>query len=143
MNREERLYRKLDKLLGGIEKFCSNPEAYAKFQSSGYMDLNIDNQTWKVGKELLEQGVVRISMAHNSVQNGDLMADPDMEINFSTSTKQAFAVSFQNDYIGVYTPAEKTINDKLCYDLDMIQSMNSFLEMWLQNIEVQGFERTE
>ncbi len=50
-----------------------NFDEYLKLKSGGFMDLNIDFL-------YDEDGKYTISMAHNYVQNGDVMADPDMEI---------------------------------------------------------------
>jgi hypothetical protein len=40
---------------------------YMKFKSEGLMDFNVDN--------LLND---MIALAHNGIQNGDVMADPDV-----------------------------------------------------------------
>jgi hypothetical protein len=40
---------------------------YMKFKSEGLMDLNVDNLTNDM-----------IALAHNGIQNGDVMADPDV-----------------------------------------------------------------
>jgi hypothetical protein len=46
---------------------------HVKVKNDPYMDLNIDVL-------YVKDDQIVISMAHNFVQNGDLMADPDMEI---------------------------------------------------------------
>ena len=40
---------------------------YMKFKSEGLMDLNVDNLLYN-----------KIALAHNGIQNGDVMADPDV-----------------------------------------------------------------
>jgi hypothetical protein len=103
---------------------------YMKFKSPSLMDLNVDN--------LLSN---KISLAHNGLQNGDLMADPDMEILIHPETKSAEALTFQNDYLGIYHkvyPEEGKVNIKLKKDL------NEFLADWLLTmIEAQKYKLAE
>ncbi len=130
----ERIYKALDKLLpDGIESFCSDPEGYAKLQSKGYMDLNIDVQNWKEKNKK----TFRISMAHNSIQNGDVMCNPDMEIRIHREAKMAEALTFQNDYVGVFNRVYKE-GDENMVNMKMKKELNSFLNQWLKNIKMQG-----
>ncbi len=103
---------------------------YMKFKSPGLMNLNVDN--------LLGN---KISLAHNGLQNGDLMADPDMEILIHPKTKSAEALTFQNDYLGIYHkvyPEEGKVNIKLKKDL------NEFLADWLLTMtEAQKYKLAE
>lgn len=61
-----------------------------KLKSGGFMDLNLDML-------YEENGNYTIAMAHNYIQNGDVMADPDMEIKIIPSMKMAEALSFRQD----------------------------------------------
>ena len=93
---------------------------YMKFKCDGLMDLNVDN--------LLNN---RIALAHNGVQNGDVMSDPDVEVRIYPDPKMAEALTFQNDYLGIYQevyPEPRKYYPKLKKDL------NEFLNEWLQNI---------
>lgn len=136
MNRYELIYRELDNLLpGGVEKFCSDSEKHVKLKAKGFMDLSIDVISWKEekGKETF-----RIAMAHNFIQNGDVMADPDMEIRIHREQKTAEALTFQLDSLGVYQvvyPQPEIVNTKLKIQL------NIYLVRWLKNIKIQGFKK--
>jgi N12 class adenine-specific DNA methylase len=97
---------------------------YQKMSTSGFMDLNID----KISENM-------IAIAHNYIQNGDVMADPDMQIMIDEKHQMALPFSFQNDGIGVYQSVydeHGTRNQEL--ELDLAQ----FLSTWLSNIEAQG-----
>jgi len=59
-----------------------------KLKRSGFMDLNFDEL------EKDEQGQV-IAMAHNYIQNGDVMADPDMQIRIIPEMASIEALTFQ------------------------------------------------
>jgi hypothetical protein len=119
----EMIYHKLDKLTGGIEKFTASNN-YIKLKSSGFMDLVIECNTKNY-----------ISMTHYYKQGGDLIPDPDMEIKIIPDLKMAEAMTFQ-DFLGfqnVYTEDGKK------YYPARKKSLNSFLNKWLSNLQIQGF----
>lgn len=104
---------------------------YLKLKNSPYMDLNIN----RLYSE--KENTIRISIAHNFIQNGDLMADPDMEIRIYPELKSIEALTYRLDALGVYQvvyPDEKTVYPKRKKDL------NKFLNQWLSNIIDQGFK---
>ena len=122
----ERIYSRLDKFLavfGGLKEILITPDFHATLKARGFMDLSI---------EVLRPGV--IAMAHNYIQNGDVMADPDMEIQINYLNKSVQAKTFQQDGLGVYQSAWNDPNPSLELEL------NSFLYIWLGNIQDQGFK---
>ncbi len=130
------IYKKIDRLTGGINKFCSNGNGYMKLKSGEMMDLHIDVINWKEDGN----GTYRIAMAHSFVQNGDLMADPDMEIRIYPDMKMAEALTYQLDSLGIYHqvyPEPGKVNLKLKKEL------NNFLIQWLNNIEKQEYIPTK
>ena len=101
-----------------------------KLKNPPYMDLNI-NQIHTTDK-----GEIIISLAHNFVQNGDLMADPDMEIMVHPH-KMVEALTYQLDSLGVYQvvyPEPGKVYPKRKTEL------NRFLNQWLSNLIDQGFK---
>jgi uncharacterized protein YqiB (DUF1249 family) len=106
---------------------------HIKVKNSPYMDLNID----RLSPE--KEDTLRISIAHNFIQNGDLMADPDMEIRIYPKLKAIEALTYRLDSLGIYQivyPDEKTVYPKRKKEL------NRFLNQWLSNIIDQGFKVT-
>ncbi len=100
-----------------------------KLKSHGFMDLNFDYI------EKNEQGEV-IAMAHNYIQNGDVMADPDMQVRIIPEMHSIEALTFQMDNPPVFQqvyPEKNTVNMRLKKEL------NTFLETWLKNLIDQGF----
>jgi len=93
-------------------------------KSPGYMDLVIERLSR-----------LRISITHYGKQNGDLMSDPDMEVELAPDRSWVRALSFQNDYAGVFHSIEQTPHPKL------EQEITEFLAMWLKNLDEQGFGR--
>jgi len=130
MTVHELIYKKLDNILN-LETFLKHNTGFnLKLKSSGYMDLSV---------EILEKtsDYIRISLTHYGEQNGDLMADPDMEIKIYKENQTAEALSFQNDYMGVYQivyPEAGKVYPKLKKEL------NIFLNQWLTNLFTQGFK---
>jgi hypothetical protein len=134
-NGESMIYKTMfDKLIkigiidqSGILQF----KDYLKIESKPYMDLSIDRLTSD------QPGTIRISMAHNYTQNGDLMADPDMEIRIDPAGRTVEALTFQQDGLGIYQvvyPEPGKVYPKLKTDL------NKFLNGWLNNLISQGFK---
>lgn len=97
-----------------------------KMKSGAFMDLNIDFLI------STDKGIV-ISMAHNFVQNGDVMADPDMEIRIVKNAHMVEALSYRQDAMGinnhVYTDDAETH-----FDVLLKKELNSFLNTWLRNL---------
>lgn len=105
-----------------------------KLKSDGFMDLNLDML-------FEEDGKYTIAMAHNYTQNGDVMADPDMEIRIIPSMKMAEALSFRQDGgIPINQHVYEEVDGKTMVCLRIKKDLNTFLSGWLLNIKNQGFK---
>ncbi|MBL8020741.1 MAG: hypothetical protein JNM27_13805 [Leptospirales bacterium] len=81
-----------------------------------------------------ERTLLRIG--HYGVQNGDLMADPEMIIEILTD--EGFnPLSNRNDYIGYYREVDESNDDRANQKLK--RELNQFLLSWDRNIAAQGF----
>lgn len=131
----ELIFEKLQKM-GILDENGKMPCEYMKFKSGGYMDLSVDNLTDNM-----------IALSHYGTQNGDSMADPDMQILVHPELKMAEALTYQNDYLPfeklrfqqvyIERDGKKLVNTRLKTEL------NSFLNTWLNNIRSQGFKLSE
>jgi hypothetical protein len=102
---------------------------FMKFKSDGLMDFNVDNLTNDM-----------IALAHNGIQNGDVMADPDIQVQIYPKTKSAEALTFQNDYLGIY----QQVYEDGKYSPKLKKDLNEFLNDWLKTIiEVQEYQLAE
>lgn len=72
--------------MGIINENGEMQTSYMKFVSSGLMPLNVDKLTYDA-----------IALAHKGKQNGDVMADHDMEVRIYLDLKMAEALTFRND----------------------------------------------
>ena len=104
---------------------------YLKLKSGNFMDLNIDHLSYKND----DRSIV-ISLAHNYIQNGDVMADPDMEIRIIPSMKMVEALTFKQDSIGIY---QQVYLEDGRFNPILKNDLNNFLNFWLKNLIEQGF----
>ena len=73
------------------------------------------------------------SLAHYGVQNGDLMADPEM--TFSEIDGEFYPLSFRNDYLGFYQEVMSYRNGKEPVVYERLQrELAEFTATWLNNI---------
>ena len=115
-------YRKLENL-GIIQDGVIAIHEYAKLKSGAYVDLSIDRLSSN-----------KLAMAHNYIQNGDVVPDPDMTLKVYPESKMVEVLSYQDSmgYREVY-PEEGKVN------LRAKQELNAFLGIWLSNLSRQGF----
>jgi Domain of unknown function (DUF6908) len=127
----ETMYNKLVKLgiinQDGSLKF----DEYLKLKSGIFMDLNIDHLSHKD-----DENSIVISLAHNFIQNGDVMADPDMEVKIIPSMKMVEALTFQQDSTGTY---QQVYLEDGRFNPTLKKDLNDFLNSWLKNLIEQGF----
>lgn len=124
-----RWYKELSKIIGiDLAEVISkgNPLTLRK---GGYMDLKID---------ILENN--RIAMAHNYIQEGDVMADPDMEIGVDIVNERIFPLTYQQSSLGLYQEiySYDEAGEIVGVRLKLRNSIESFFNMWLRNIKNQG-----
>lgn len=82
-----------------------------------------------------------IALAHNGLLNGDVMADPDVEVRINKGKEECEALSFQNDYLGIYQQVYPDGGGKC--NTKLKKDLNVFLDDWLSNIIDSGYELTE
>lgn len=121
---EQKIFDNLVKI--GIigEDAALNFNEHIRLKSGAYMDLVVEDLITEDDRSV-------ISMSHYGLQNGDVMADPDMEVEVNQTARSVRALSYRNDYVGVYQHIEDT--PRLQRDL------NSFLLDWTKNLIDQGF----
>lgn len=78
-----------------------------------------------------------IAMAHRFEQNGDLVADPDMEFEVDHEKKTLDARSFQNEVFAKYSCV---IREDGSIDTRLEAELNNFANTWLRNIKMQGYK---
>lgn len=127
MNIYERIYSKLQPILDAL-----GDKDYVSLSSEGYMDLHVDRCQHKSNSHRQV-----IAIAHNYIQNGDVVPDPDMEIAIYYDRKMAEALTFQNVYI--YQEVYFENDGKTFVYPKLKRQLNDFLNQWLDNLKLQGF----
>ncbi|MDQ0896347.1 MULTISPECIES: hypothetical protein [unclassified Paenibacillus] len=123
MNANER-YSKINQLLGGnLKELLIGESGSTKLRSTPFMDLVIE----VIGTNI-------ISMTHYYRLNGDLIADPDMEIRINPEDETADAATYQD----MYSYRDAYDEDDVV-DLHEQEELNEFLATWLTNLIDQGF----
>lgn len=121
-------------LLPYIEAVNAATGGSLHFTSAGYMDLVIEDLYFNDF-----EGNKVYSISHYGTQNGDLMADPDMEIAV-TNDGRIIPRTFRNDYLGLRQEVFREVDGKTFYSNQLLIDLDTFLWQWLKNIEVQGFK---
>jgi hypothetical protein len=124
----EQNYKRLKQLIPDLENLPAN--CYRKSKSNGFMDLSF---------EILSRGTDQFicAMAHYFEMNGDLVADPDMEVKVVLSMKMIEALTYQDQFgFQVVYPEPGKVN------LRAKKELNQFLGQWLKNLIEQGHRLT-
>lgn len=110
----------------------SDDWSYRKLKAGGYMDLHIDRLAFNRDRK-----IARFAIAHNGVLNGDKMADPDMEftLDWSGDAPQLAAITYQNDYLGVFQSVEQASDLRKA---SLQRELDGFIGTWLRNLLEQG-----
>jgi len=80
----------------------------------------------------------RLAIAHQYTQNGDVIADPDMEFVFDRESRTLSARTFQQGNLGIFQQVEGD-NGGINHALE--RQLNSFTAQWFRNIRDQGYRR--
>ena len=99
-----------------------NETTYMKFVAGDHMmPLSI---------ELIDDD--RIAISHYFEQNGDMMADPDMEFMFDNEKEELSARTFQQDNMNYYR--DVSMDGDIVLDPELEEELNVFANQWLHNI---------
>ena len=105
-----------------LDQFHSQDEFHVRFDMPHYDRLVIERHT------------DMISVAHYFEQNGDLIADPDVELHYPTWTPTAITQA----YFG-YRSKFIERDGKTFVDTRFHKDVSSFLTTWARNIQAQGW----
>lgn len=127
------IYKKILKIIPGLIEHIKAGKTKGKSDmdpESGLMALNYDFLYYD------KKGNPVIALSHYFRQNGDMVADPDMEIRLIPDMQIAEALTYQDQfkYEKVYT--EKDGKDYV--NLKLNRELNKFLNQWLTNLVHQG-----
>lgn len=118
-----RIYHKLFDVIPDLLTISES----GKSKVDGYMDLNLDILHRRPNRLI-------IALSHYYKQNGDMIADPDMELAIYPHQEKAEALAYQDiwGYRRVYG------EDGATEDMKAKRELNWFLNQWLTNLINQG-----
>lgn len=122
-------HRNYKKLTGMATGIIEGRYSYLKLKAKGFMDLTIE----KLSHD-------RISITHHYIQNGDLMRDPDIEMIIDHERETLMAATFRQDSLGIFQQVYLEDNR---WSPKLSKKLNSFLNEWLGNIELQRYNPFE
>lgn len=123
-------YIKLLRIVPDLEqRIVSDDEAYGKSKRTGFMDFNL---------ELIHQDKTGyyLAISHYYKENGDMIADPDMEILVNLKNKTVIPLSYQDRY--KYRTTFDDIYHRKLINVKELKAQSSFLSFWLGNLKKQG-----
>ncbi len=128
----EKNYDRLMAIAPGLEDKLENykhDSIYGKSVKTGYMDFNL---------EVLDRDKTGfyIAISHYFESNGDLVADPDMEIFLNLQKRTIEALHFQDAYRYIEVYPDKRNRD--LFSKHQKKDQNDFLADWLRNLKNQG-----
>ncbi len=126
--KQEANAQKLEKLLERSGVKIDGDWSYLKLEAKPYMALSIDKLS------TASDGLINLALAHNSKQNGDVMADPDMEFAYIPASanrpSRMAGLHYQNDYMGAYKTVDQGNTNQ--------KELDNFAGTWLSNLLEQG-----
>jgi len=80
---------------------------------------------------------LRVALAHNFVQNGDVMADPDVTFLVSSVDGQVYPLTFQADATGFHQEGGRIDGDRILSAPRVQADITRFANQWMRNIKAQ------
>ena len=126
-----------------IETELSIPEQNYRFvmkMAGEVLRGEVDSKTFEAGAGFMPLTIEQIgdnfiAIAHYYEQNGDAMADPDMEFAYDNDRKTLQARTYQQDALQRY---DEVYGDD-GYNEQLEEELNLFAHQWFQTIEKQGY----
>lgn len=115
-----------------IEDLLKSHNQFEAFQSHSDFHVCFDMPCYD--RLVIERHGDQISVAHYFEQNGDLIADPDVELHYPTWTPTAIT-----QVLGYRREKFIELDGKTLVDTRFHREVSSFLAMWARNIQAQGW----
>jgi hypothetical protein len=117
-------------ITGRWDRLRSHP---LRIEVEGFMPLCIEI----IGRG--PRGGMLLSLMHVYEQNGDLMRDPDVEVEVIPGTDDWLPVSYRQDNLGIFRQAVSTEGGVVLFHHGLVADIKRFLEVWDRNLREQGF----
>jgi hypothetical protein len=118
------------KITGGWERLSNHP---LRIEVEGFLPLYIE----VIGRG--PRGGTLISVMHTYLQYGDVMRDPDVEVEVVPGSDDWLPVSYRQDNLGIFRQAVSTEGGVVLFHHELVTDIKRFLEVWDRNLREQGF----
>lgn len=140
---EEKEAQPADVSIEDTETELSIPEQNYRFvmkMAGEVLRGEVDSKTFEAGAGFMPLTIEQIgdnfiAISHYYEQNGDAMADPDMEFAYDNDKKTLQARTYQQDALQRY---DEVYGDD-GYNEELEEELNLFTHQWFQTIEKQGY----
>jgi hypothetical protein len=117
-------------ITGGWDRLRSHP---LKIEVEGFLPLCIE----VIGRG--PHGGLLLSIMHVYEQHGDLMRDPDIEVEIMPGTDDWLPCSYRQDGLGLFREAISTEGSVVRINHSLVADIKRFLKVWDRNLSEQGF----
>ena len=115
-----------------IEDLLKSHNLFVAFQSQSDFHVRFDMPSYD--RLVIERHGDQISVTHYFEQNGDLIADPDVELHHPSWTPTAITQSW-----GYRRERFTKLDGKMLFDMRFHKEVSAFLVMWARDIKAQGW----
>ncbi len=115
-----------------IEHLLRSLEVLEQFQTQTDFHVRFDMPHYD--RLVIERHYALISVAHYFEQNGDLIADPEIEMHYPSWTPTAIT-----QILGYRRTKFIELDGQTLVDTNFQRDISSFLAMWARNIKAQGW----
>lgn len=125
-----------------IELILKTHGKLKEFESSQCFHLRLEKPNYD--PLVIERHGNRAMVAHYYVQNGDLMADPEIEFDISTAPITGglwFPVALTQAPVGIYRAKFFRRNGKDYVDMNFDRDVRPLANLWAKNLRFQEWEK--
>ena len=115
-----------------IEHLLKSHNLFEAFQNQSSFHVRFDMKGYQ--RLVIERHYEQISVAHYFEQNGDLVADPDVEFHYPSWVPTAITQAFFG-----YRSKFIERDGQTLVDTRFDREVSSFLTLWARNIKMQGW----
>lgn len=115
-----------------IEYLLKSHNLFEDFQNQSSFHVRFDMKGYQ--RLVIERHDEQISVAHYFEQNGDLVADPDVELHYPSWVPTAITQAFFG-----YRSKFIERDGQTLVDIRFDREVSSFLTLWARNIKMQGW----
>jgi hypothetical protein len=125
-----RTIAKIVELTGGWDRLRTQP---LRIEAPPMMPLSVEF----LGRG--PAGGMMIAISHSYEMNGDILFDPEVQVEIDPGSSSWLPVFFRQDSLGICKAAVQNVGGKVLYDHRLVEDLKAFMSFWDTNLREQGF----